>query len=1396
MEKILFKMKNITAIITVLCLLLSNNQQIKASTISESNNTYNIKINENEAYSIKINNGEKAVSYNKNIATIDENGTIYGLNAGTTKIMIRSENDRKYYNLKVLKPTIKTKLDAIDLFHGSNENYTSKYLLKPKITGASKEYTLLDYDESIISVVNNEIIPNKAGKTSLTISANGISKKIDINVNENDLSLNKSEIILCANGKSNILSNDSIKINSCIGKSNKITWASSNKSVCTVKNGEICGITEGEAVISATANGVTAFCNVKVIPKTDLFPTIKDSVYVGKTYDILCNKDNTIYESSDSYIAVIDNNKLIANNPGTCTITAKNNSEVYSFTVSILPIITSIKASACYFKTKKKTLNYPLNYTVSGPSEEYTFSSNDPTVATVNNNGVLTINNSGTCDIILSANNKESKVKIVIDKGIKDFELNYNKYHLYTNIGNKVKIKSKNKIRDLSFSSTNNDVATVDEKGNVTALKPGFAIIKAEYSGIVKECLITVENTDILFDKNITFIKPGEKKSLNCDIAGYKQTAKYKVKDKKIASVKKGIITGKNIGETTLTIKANGVEKQHKIIVGDCSHDFIKNIIENNSCIYEGKAYYECKICGFTYEDIIGINSNKHSSNIDKTTIYEPSCTSIGKEAITCKECGLLIHENDINMLDHEFTWIEDSSICLKKCKLCSMVVNIKPVNMPEKPSILDPDSIDDIFHVHTWDSTYTVDRDATCKLEGEESIHCSECNERKNIRSIEKKHIYENSKCIFCNTYIPGFYDKNGNLLIKWDDANVDISKDYVMCEIEPICDILDGCQSDRNITICKNPNDDTFINIPNNHVLSILQSNPQINRIVIPDNTECIGDYAFAFMDGVENITLPDNLSKIGKGSFINCSDLVSVNIPDSLHSIGEDAFRNDINLSEILYKDSLVKNTNDLFELLKNNNIDIGSSAFTYTSNFNNHKFGEYIIDIDPTCETKGCKHRICNDINCSYVEYEIMAATGHSYADYTVDISANCVSNGYKSKKCSKCNAVKDITIIEKLNHNYIIDNTVLPTCTGYGYIYYICDRDNCDSNKTEILNPTGHSLLPPVEENIIKPKCTINGSKDMVIYCDTCGEEISRKNEIIDAIGHEYSEDYTIDIEPTCTNIGSKSKHCIRENDDYYDCTSRIDITDIMSLGHDYCKVSNRIKKQPTCTETGINYYDCIRCSDSANTILTYTTPALGHSYSSSFTTDKYPTCTVSGSKSKHCTRNGCLARAEVTTIASNGHSSAYGGSSNVHTKCSTCGVTLSSSHSYSSYVKSNASCTNNGIHTYYCACGYAFDSADIPATGHYEVYSGSQYVHTACYYCGTTLSTSHSYTASVKTPSTCKVRGTRTYTCSCGYSYDAQDMNLAAHNPLPGMLYGYMLVCRVCGTEYKDTRFN
>ena len=65
------------------------------------------------------------------------------------------------------------------------------------------------------------------------------------------------------------------------------------------------------------------------------------------------------------------------------------------------------------------------------------------------------------------------------------------------------------------------------------------------------------------------------------------------------------------------------------------------------------------------------------------------------------------------------------------------------------------------------------------------------------------------------------------------------------------------------------------------------------------------------------------------------------------------------------------------------------------------------------------------------------------------------------------------------------------------------------------------------------ENVVEPGCIDGGSYDLVVYCTVCGEELSRVTVTEPALGHSFPDEYTVEVEPTYTSAGLKSRECTR-----------------------------------------------------------------------------------------------------------------------------------------------------------------------------------------------------------------------------------------------------------------------
>lgn len=153
-------------------------------------------------------------------------------------------------------------------------------------------------------------------------------------------------------------------------------------------------------------------------------------------------------------------------------------------------------------------------------------------------------------------------------------------------------------------------------------------------------------------------------------------------------------------------------------------------VSKDSTCVAGGQKTRKCEICGYTdYEDT-DIDSDAHEWEEDYTIDKEPTCTAAGSKSIHCSRCDATKDSTVIPVTDHTYgEWeIVTPSTCtengVKKhaCIHCGF----------EQTEIIEP--------AHEWEDSRTVDIAPSCTEQGEDSVHCRNCDERKDIKEISPK--------------------------------------------------------------------------------------------------------------------------------------------------------------------------------------------------------------------------------------------------------------------------------------------------------------------------------------------------------------------------------------------------------------------------------------------------------------------------------------------------------------------------------------------------------------------------------------------------------------------------------------------------------------------------------
>ena len=177
---------------------------------------------------------------------------------------------------------------------------------------------------------------------------------------------------------------------------------------------------------------------------------------------------------------------------------------------------------------------------------------------------------------------------------------------------------------------------------------------------------------------------------------------------------------------------------------------------------------------------------------------------------------------------------------------------------------------------------------------------------------------------------------------------------------------------------------------------------------------------------------------------------------------------------------------------------------------------------------TCTATGLtegKH--CSRCDAVLVAQNVVPALGHEEVTDAA-VAATCTKTGLtEGKHCSRCDTVLVTqNVVPALGHEEVTDAAVTATCTETGLTAGShCERCGTVLNKQETIPPTGHEYAYYAEE---KPTCTEPGITEG-FCCKNCGMVITGRD-AIPAAGHCIVVDEA--VEPTCTAVGwTEGTHC-------------------------------------------------------------------------------------------------------------------------------------------------------------------------------------------------------------------------------------------------------------------------
>lgn len=121
--------------------------------------------------------------------------------------------------------------------------------------------------------------------------------------------------------------------------------------------------------------------------------------------------------------------------------------------------------------------------------------------------------------------------------------------------------------QNVTWTSSNQAIAKVDNKGVVTAVSEGSVTITASANGVSANAQVTVKAPSLTLAKTSGVVAVGGKITIEAN-SDPSSKITYKTSNKKVATVnEKGVVRGVKKGSAKITVTANGISKTFKVTV-------------------------------------------------------------------------------------------------------------------------------------------------------------------------------------------------------------------------------------------------------------------------------------------------------------------------------------------------------------------------------------------------------------------------------------------------------------------------------------------------------------------------------------------------------------------------------------------------------------------------------------------------------------------------------------------------------------------------------------------------------------------------------------------------------------------------------------------------------------
>lgn len=446
-------------------------------------------------------------SSNTNVATVDEKGNVRGVAVGTVTITATAVDrgtKSGTFSITVLQPVTK-----IGISGDSSVLKGNTLILSSMITPADASNKTISWssDNTSIATINNGVVTGVAsGNVTIWASAtdgSGIKTPYSVRVLEPVTGITIS-------GDTVVPVNGTVNLNATVTPENAdirmLNWTSSSSAVVSVNSqGVVTGLQPGTATIIASTtdgSGVSQEYSIQVVRQVIAVKIEGENlVHTGSTAQLTAvvasdeplTDTSVSWSTSDPSVVTVDSSGLLTGKGnGTAIITAISNAENYYYAqhrVTIDTLVSKITVSGTSKVDAGNTTQLSVSVTpAAATNKTLTWTSSNEAVAVVNGNGLVTAVSEGTATITATATDGSSvkgTLVITVYPLPKSVTIS-GESNLLVNTTVQLSatiFPANTRNKNLTWSSSDTSVATVNASGFVTAKGNGSAIITATAAG-------------------------------------------------------------------------------------------------------------------------------------------------------------------------------------------------------------------------------------------------------------------------------------------------------------------------------------------------------------------------------------------------------------------------------------------------------------------------------------------------------------------------------------------------------------------------------------------------------------------------------------------------------------------------------------------------------------------------------------------------------------------------------------------------------------------------------------------------------------------------------------------------------------------------------------------------